>query len=223
MEITPDLYEVIVKIVDERVKEIKVTREDFNTLKNSIEDLTRHINELSQAQKRTEERLNELALAQSGLALAQKKTEERLNELALAQKETEHALKELTKQVGRLSDTVGYGIEDIARVVLPSYLQRHYKVKISEPERKFIYVDGKEMEINLYAEGTKGKQKIVMLGEAKSRLGSDDVERFLSNVMLVEQKIKANCLRVMFGFYVHSTAQEIAKPNKIILVASYQK
>ncbi len=44
---TPELYKTIVAIVDERVKEIKVTREDFNELRKVVL-------ELAQAQTRTE-------------------------------------------------------------------------------------------------------------------------------------------------------------------------
>ncbi|CAD7774864.1 hypothetical protein DMNBHIDG_01015 [Candidatus Methanoperedenaceae archaeon GB37] len=50
MQISADLHEFVIKVVDDRVREIKVTREDFNALKQVVE-------ELAQAQKKTEERL----------------------------------------------------------------------------------------------------------------------------------------------------------------------
>ena len=37
MAITRELYELITKIVDDRVKEIKVTREEFDKLRISME------------------------------------------------------------------------------------------------------------------------------------------------------------------------------------------
>ncbi|MEX2753661.1 MAG: hypothetical protein Q6366_017565, partial [Candidatus Freyarchaeota archaeon] len=58
---TPELYEIIIKIVDEKMKEIKVTREEFDKL-------TTAVNKLAEAQTRTEQRLAE----------AQTRTEQRL-------------------------------------------------------------------------------------------------------------------------------------------------
>jgi len=37
--VTAEVYKTIVTIVDERVKEIKVTREDFNALRDVVEEL----------------------------------------------------------------------------------------------------------------------------------------------------------------------------------------
>ncbi|MGQ9748920.1 MAG: hypothetical protein ACUVR9_04960, partial [Desulfosoma sp.] len=66
--LTSELYKTIITIVDERVREIRVTREDFDDLKQVVR-------ELAEAQKRTEARVEELAEAQ-------KRTELRLEELA---------------------------------------------------------------------------------------------------------------------------------------------
>jgi multidrug resistance efflux pump len=68
--ITAELYRAIVTIVDDRVKEIRVTREDFDRL-------TQTVAQLAQAQARTEQRLEELAQAQA-------RTEERLDRLEAA-------------------------------------------------------------------------------------------------------------------------------------------
>ncbi|MBC8520804.1 MAG: hypothetical protein H8D26_02265 [Methanomicrobia archaeon] len=73
--VTAEVYKTIVTIVDERVKEIKVTREDFNALRDVVE-------ELAQAQSRTEEAVERLVGAQRELSVA----------------------------VGKLSDNLGYGI-----------------------------------------------------------------------------------------------------------------
>ncbi|MEM4409901.1 MAG: hypothetical protein QXI19_14285, partial [Candidatus Caldarchaeum sp.] len=63
---------------------------------------------------------------------------------------------ELAKQVGALSETIGFGLEDIARVVVPGWLQRHEGIVMAEEfTRKWITVDGEEIEVNLYGEGMK--------------------------------------------------------------------
>jgi chromosome segregation ATPase len=81
-----------------------VRREDFNQLKATVQ-------ELAEAQKRTESRVEELAEAQKRtearveeLAEAQKRTEARVEELAEAQKRTEQRLDSLTMRVEELAE-----------------------------------------------------------------------------------------------------------------------
>ncbi len=96
MQISAELYEFVIKVVDDRVREIKVTREDFNALKQVVE-------ELAQAQKKTEQRLGRVEAAVEQLAQAQKKTEQRVEELAQAQKKTEQRLGRVEAAVEQLA------------------------------------------------------------------------------------------------------------------------
>ncbi len=52
MSITPELYEFIVKVVEEKVREIRVTREEFEKLRAAVEENTRAIAQLSEAIER---------------------------------------------------------------------------------------------------------------------------------------------------------------------------
>ncbi|MHA1209521.1 MAG: hypothetical protein ACTSSA_15105, partial [Candidatus Freyarchaeota archaeon] len=85
---TPELYELIIKIVDERVREIRVTREDFDKLTATVNKLAEaqhrteeRLEQLAEAQRRTEERLTRLESVVEQLAEAQRRTEERLTRL----------------------------------------------------------------------------------------------------------------------------------------------
>jgi len=127
-----------------------------------------------------------------------------------------------------LSETIGFGLEDIAHVVLPGYLQRHYQVILEGPlgeelSRRFFWVEGREIEINLYGEGRRDGQRVVVLGEAKSRIYGREVERFLADVKLVENQVEGEVWRVMFGYYIHPTAVKAAEEQGVLLVASYQR
>jgi DNA repair exonuclease SbcCD ATPase subunit len=280
-----------VTIVDERVKEIRVTREDFNELKGAVQELAQaqartgqwvhelvqaqarteqRIDELAQAQARTEQRVDELAQVQarteqqvSGLeramqelaqaqarteervggleramqelAQAQARTEERvggleraMQELAQAQTRTEKQIENLARQVGALSDSIGYGLEDIAKVVLPGYLQRHFGIRLEgvlgeELNRHFFHIDGSDVEINLYGEGERDGQRVVVLGEAKSRIYSSDVEKFAHNLAVMDHVLKGEVVRVMFGYIFYPSAEIAARERNILLVASYQR
>lgn len=66
--ITAELYQAIIAIVDERVKEIRVTREDFTELKGIVQDLAKAQRELAKAQRRTEQQVLELARVQASFA-----------------------------------------------------------------------------------------------------------------------------------------------------------
>ena len=110
--LTAEMYRAVVTIVDERVRDIRVTRKDFNELKGAVQ-------ELAQAQARTEQRMGGLERAMLELAQAQARTEQQIEKLVQAQQD-------LARQVGSLSDNIGYELEDIAKVVLPGYLQRHF-------------------------------------------------------------------------------------------------
>jgi len=128
MQISAELYEFVIKVVDDRVREIKVTREDFNALKQVVEQLAQaqekteqRVEELAQAQKKTEQRVEELAQAQKKteqrlgrveaaveqLAQAQKKTEQRVEELAQAQKKTEQRVEELAQAQKKTEQRLG--------------------------------------------------------------------------------------------------------------------
>ncbi len=254
--LTAEMYRAVVAIVEERVKEIRVTREDFNALTGAVQELAQaqarteqRVEELAQAQARTEQRVEELAQAQARteerveeLAQAQARTEQRvggleraMQELAQAQARTEQQIEKLVEaqqnlaqQVGRLSDTIGFGLEDIAKVVLPGYLQRHFGIVLEGPlgeelSRHFFHVDGVDVEINLYGEGERDGQRVVVLGEAKSRIYKSDVEKFTHNLAVIEHVLKGKVVRVMFGYFLHPSAQAAAKEQDILLVASYQR
>jgi predicted nuclease with TOPRIM domain len=296
--ITAELYRAIVTIVDDRVKEIRVTREDFDRLTQTVAQLAQaqarteqRLEELAQAQARTEQRLNELAQAQARteqrleeltqaqartdaavqqlvqaqarteqrveqlegamqrLAEAQARTEERLDRLeaaverlaeaqarteervdrleaaverlAEAQARTEQALQQLATQVGALSDNVGYGLEDIARVVLPGYLKQRYGVTVERLERRIFPIDGQQFDIDLYAEGRRGRRRIVVLGEVKARIYAREVHHFQQVLQAVRPQLPAEPLPVLFGYFIDLSAMEAAQ-DQILLIAAYQ-
>jgi uncharacterized protein (DUF3084 family) len=296
--ITAELYRAIVTIVDDRVKEIRVTREDFDRLTQTVAQLAQaqarteqrleelaqaqarteqRLNELAQAQARTEQRLEELAQAQARtdaavqqlvqaqarteqrveqlegamqrLAEAQARTEERLDRLeaaverlaeaqarteervdrleaaverlAEAQARTEQALQQLATQVGALSDNVGYGLEDIARVVLPGYLKQRYGVTIERLERRIFSLDGQRFDVDLYAEGRRGRRRIVVLGEVKARIYAREVHHFQQVLQAVRPQLPAEPMPVLFGYFIDLSAMEAAQ-DQILLIAAYQ-
>ncbi len=147
---------VLAEVVYESYRNL-VTVGDFNELKEIVRDL-------AQAQQRTEQRLEALTLRVDELAQAQQRTEQRLEALAQAQQRTERRLetlaealiklteehKETRRQLGGLSMTVGYILEDQAFKALPKLLERDFGLVIQGRLKRVFVTDvtGRPLEVN---------------------------------------------------------------------------
>jgi len=171
---------------------------------------------LAEAQARTEERVTRLEEAVTRLAEAQARTEERVAKV-------EVSLRELAQQVGKLSDTIGFGLEDIARVVLPGWLSRHEGIEVDELTRTFLEVDGEVIEINLYGVGVRGCEKVVVLGEARSRIYEHDVKEFDGVAEKARRVIPHRVYKLLFGYWIHPAAQREAAGRGLTFIASYMR
>jgi hypothetical protein len=207
--ITPSLKREIIKIVDERIKEAHVTREDFTELKNIVKDL-------AEAQKRTEQRVEELAEAQ-------KRTEERLtqltirvNELAEAQKRTEEELRLLIKEHERtreilsgISDTVGHGLEDKIFPYLYDFARKEYGVEVEVVDRRnVLYTDGRFDEVNIYVEGRRDGERVYIVGECKSRPSIKEVDNFWRLIERLREHFKAKVYPFVVGYTYSPSVEE---------------
>jgi len=197
--------------------------ERHDILEKAVEKLIESHNKLAERHDILEKTVERLTESHNKLIERQDSLEKAIERLTEAQARTENALQELFKQVGKLSETIGFGLEDIARVVIPGWLYKHEKIEVEEFTRKFIIIDGEEIEINLYGEGRKEGAKIIILGEVRSRIYLNDVERFSKIVEKIKKKIEGNTYELMFGYYIHPSAEEEAKKKKISLIASYMR
>lgn len=132
---------------------------------------------------------------------------------------------ELSKEVSKLSDTYGLIVEDTARLFLPSWLLHHLDIEIAGLSRAFFHVDGRVVELDFYGVGfcRKTGERVVILGEAKSRVHREDLLSFLSKVekIAATTSIKDTVVLVVYGLYIHPTALEEAAKKNIILISPY--
>jgi flagellar biosynthesis GTPase FlhF len=250
--ITSELYKAIVAIVDDRVREIRVTREDFDDLKQVVRELaqaqtrteqrldrlTEKIEELAEAQKRTEARVEELAEAQKRtearveeLAQAQKRTEARVEELAEAQKKTEVMLARLTDEhrktremLGGLAHTVGYRLEDEAIWALPHLLARDFGMEIDgQLVRTFLETaPNRYVEVNIWGYGVLNGRRVAILGEAKSQLKKRDVDGFLKTMARVREISGMEVFPVLVTYQVSPKVKQAAAEKGIKVYLSYE-
>ena len=185
-----------------------VTKVEFNRLERIVE-------ELAEAQKRTEQRLDSLTQRVEELAEAQKRTEARVKELAEAQKKTEETVRQLVvdmadvkKQLGGLSMAVGYGIEDKYMPYMKKLALNQYNAVISKVERKNVkYANGSYDEVNLYLEGEIDGKKTYIIGESKAQPGKKDVDKFGLMLKRLKKHLNAEVKGFMIG-YVYAPAVE---------------
>jgi len=213
--------------------------------------LAEEVRRLAEAQLKTEERIGRLEEAVARLAEAQLKTEERVGRLeervggleertgrleeaqirleqavarlAAAQAKTERAVQELAVQVGRLSDAVGFTLEELARELGPAYLARHYGIQVESLERRFFTVDGEEVEVDFFGEGTRDGERVVVVGEVRSRIYGRDVETLHRRVRSLAPQLVGTPVPALFGFVIHPSAQEAADRTGVLLIAAVGK
>jgi len=236
--ITSEIYKAIVAIVDDRVREIRVTREEFDDLKQVVRELAQaqarteqrldrlaeKIEELAEAQKRTEARVEELAEAQ-------KRTEARVEELAEAQKKTEIMLARLTDEhrrtremLGGLAHTVGYRLEDEAIWALPHLLARDFGMEIDgQLVRTFLETaPNRYVEVNIWGYGVLNGRRVAILGEAKSQLKKRDVDGFLKTMARVREISGMEVFPVLVTYQVSPKVKQAAAEKGMKVYLSYE-
>ena len=175
----------------------KQTEENFNRVWKAINELTeaqkRTEARLEAFEKQTEENFNRVWETINELTKAQKRTEARVEELAEAQKKTEEEITKLVKRMdafegrlekveGRLegiSNSVGYSLENAAYKALPRLLAERYGLEVEgRLIRRYLTVNQKEIQINIYGYGRKNGKRLLVLGECKVRPSRKEVGRF---------------------------------------------
>lgn len=182
-------------------------------LERALVELAEGQARLTDAQARTEAAVQALAREQARLAEAQARTEKAIE--ALAQQ-----VGQLAQQVGRLSDTIGFTLEDLARELTPAYLAQHYGIRVTALERRFFPLDGEEVEIDFYGEGVRDGQAAAIVGEVRSRIYGRDVESAAAKARRLASQVTGVPVPVLFGFVIHPSAREAAERTGAIVISS---
>jgi len=189
-EVITEAYDDLVKVSDFR--ELKAVVADLAEAQRSTAE---EVRELAQAQKRTAQGLEDLRAVVGDLAQAQKRTEQGLDELrtvvqSLAQEVRGLAvgLRDTRRDLGGLSQSMGYAMENEAYRMLPPLLQERLGIALT---RRMIRTQVGDQEINLFGEGLRDGQPAIVVGEVKLRLDArwrrDDPTLFED----LEEKVEA--------------------------------
>ncbi len=197
-----------------------------------LEALGRRVDALAEAQTRTEAGLEALGRRVDALAEAQARTEARIDALAEAQTRTEDVLaslgietKRMRQELGGLSHTVGYDLENRAYVSLPALLKERFDIVVEEPlYRRFIEdFEGNPLEVNVIGRASRGSERLRIVGEAKSQLSKNAIEEFIRkrlNRLPVDDGVLFPLL--ITHMISEPDAEEFARDHGIALFYSYQ-
>ena len=234
--LTPTLRFEIKELIDERIREKHVTREDFTELKDIVK-------EIAIAQKETQKEMKEAQKEIKALALAIKDTKDELKgsieelkeELKGTKDELKGDIKELRrdlnytrKDLGGVTSTLGFMLENEAYRILPGLLKDRYKIEVKERFfRRSIRSFGikEEGEVNIFSHGLQQDTgtKVVIIGEAKSQLGKDDIDDLLDTVTRLKDidKEQGRFLLVV-THYTKETVVEYAKEKGVEVIQSFE-
>jgi len=223
-EFTPSQAVLLSEVITSAYTDL-VKTSDFNELKEIVRDL-------GKAQQRTEQRLEELAEAQQRTEQALGQLSERVDQLTEAQQRTEQeirllarGLSETRSELAGLGRQFGYALENEAYRALPRLLRERYQIEIT---RRFVRTYIKDREINLLAEGKQNGEGVLIVGESKSHLGTDDFEQLEKSLVVVRQAQAEGELpdyRIVPLFVAHvarPAALKKAEEEGIIVVQSFE-
>ena len=213
---SPRQSTVLAGVISEAYDEL-VRSKDFNELKEIVRTL-------AEAQVHTEQRVEELVVAQQELAVAQQRTEQRVEELAVAQQRTERALGYLSRQVGGLSNRLGGDLEDVAYAAVQDVLKRELGWNVGSLGPSWQQWNGKKEEVDILGTATdpsRPHEKIWIVGEVKFNLTVKDVERFAKKSSRARSHLTGELLPVCFCYRARPEVEEAATRNGIRMVYSY--
>ncbi|MBF0564234.1 MAG: chordopoxvirus fusion protein [Nitrospirae bacterium] len=239
-EVISDEYNDFVKTGD--FNELKAIVKDISI---TVADIASNIKELTGAQQKTESALENLAEAQkrtesalAGLTEAQKESDVRLTRienailgLAEAQQRTERELSDLVvehretrRQMGGLSNTVGYRLEDEAYKSLPALLKNDFGIVVEGHLNRRYVTDnkGKKIEVNIIGDATLNGNKLTIVGEGKSQLSKNNVDEFIKKKLKrLESELKSIFPVIVTYMISESDVEDYVKEKGIALYYSY--
>ena len=226
--LTPALRFEIKELIDDRIREKHVTREDFTELKDIVKEIAKEQRELSIAQKETQKEIKELAMEQKRTEVRVGELAESQGKLAESQKELVIAMKNTRRDLGGVTSTLGFMLENEAYRILPELLKDRYKIEVKERFlRRSIRSFGIEAEgeVNIFSHGVQQDTgtKVTIIGEAKSQLGKDDIDDLLDTVAKLKEidKDQGRFLLVV-THYTKETVVEYAKEKGVEVIQSFE-
>jgi DNA repair exonuclease SbcCD ATPase subunit len=233
--------ERLVQVTEQHSVQIAELRATTERHSEQIAENTRAIAELRAVVEKHSEQIAENTRAIAELRAVVEKHSEQIAENTRAIERLERVVEDLVKaeqrltrrtddiarQLGGISMNIGYFLENEAYEALPLLLERDYGVRVLTPlTRDFVEDDkGNEYEVNIFGEGERDGEQLLIVGECKMQLSKQEIDRFLRRKIKPVQRIFSG--RTLFPVMVAHTittkrVQRYAQEQGVALYLSYQ-
>jgi myosin heavy subunit len=208
----------LVQVTQQHSKEIAELRQTVAELVQMTRQNTEAIAELRQTTQQHSEEISDLRRTVQELVEVQKQTQEDIRRLTWG-------LDDLRKQVGGLSMTVGYTLENAAYRALPHLLNRDYGLQIDgDLTRRFVEDNqGEHIEVNIFGQARRNGEVLTIVGESKAQLSKNDVDSFLRRKI---QRLQGRYPNLFPVLVVHMTSEwdveAYAREQGVAVYYSYQ-
>jgi hypothetical protein len=154
------------------------------------------------------------------LAEAQKRTEERVGDMQGSLQEMQRAVTDLAKQVGGLSNTVGANLEDFACDLVPELLEKYWRfATVSAGPEELTTADGVGREFDVVVRGTIDGRPVTVLCETKATVSTTEVSKFLRIVEKVREAHPGEDVRpLFFGYKANSAARGLITQSHAAMI-----
>ncbi len=149
----------------------------------------------------------------------------KVEELAEAQERTDLKIEKIQQDLGGISHSIGFSLENTAYKALPSLLKREQYIDIKGRllRKYYVYVDGTEEQIDVYGEGiNKDGNKIYIIGEGKYQLGKKDIIKFLKKIERLKKEIREEIFPLMLTHIVTPDVERFLEEKHISCYLSYE-
>ncbi|MFZ4656333.1 MAG: hypothetical protein ACOYNY_04950 [Caldilineaceae bacterium] len=163
-----------------------------------------------------------LAESQQRLAAAQESTEVQMKELA-------RVVSNLSQEMGGLSRSMSYSLENEAYRALPAYLREQHGITLRE---RIVRTDIRGEEVNIFALGERNGVPIALVGESKLQLDERrnsrrEAERILEQI---EDKVEAvrqlhpdrEIVRLLVTHYARPAIRQFLEEHNILVVQTFE-
>ncbi len=240
-EIVRDLAEAQ-KRTEIRVEELAVAQKNteirLEKLTESVDKLTERVDALAGRMDQLTERVDALAgrmdqLTERVDALAGRMDQltERVDALTVNMSRLERKVEDLVgemkvfkRELGGLSHTVGYRLEDEAMKSLPALLKQDHSITVKgRLIRDYVEISPKRyVELNIWGHGLKDGTPVEIIGEAKSQLKKRDVDQFIQTIKNLEPVINRPIVPVVITYQTSPDVRQYVRSKEMILYFSYE-
>jgi len=130
----------------------------------------------------------------------------------------------INKQLGGLSNTIGYMLENESYKHLPALLERDFGIKVKTRLKRGYVADkeGNKIEVNIFGEAEKNGKIITIIGECKSQLSKNDVDNFIRKKLSRLEGVYPDIFPVMVVHMISEPdVEDYLKVKGIALYYSY--